>query len=201
MSNVGYDTWWKKECPTVFIVKNIAGEGKRIRVFDYPIANGMERDLMMIPYVSEADIKHSLLKGVLFYKLKHGEIYITDSNIDLIQFDDCQKAFLMAHGVTKGLTAGTGSINYIVKEGMILNGSVDGSNRIFTTNDKFIDGAYDNNQFAISVFHNGRKLVKNIDFITAESGGPGSGYDTVIFLQITPAARSVIRADYTIKVV
>ena len=69
MPAVGFETWYQKQCPTVFRVKNIAKDGKRIRIFKYPIKNGTARDLMEIPYVSEADIRHSLLKGELFMKI------------------------------------------------------------------------------------------------------------------------------------
>ncbi len=100
----------KKESPTVFVVKNIAENNKRIKIFQYPIANGKERDLMTIPSVSEADIRHSLLKGELLVKLKSKEIIVTQSNIDLLQFDDVHKKVLESYGITDGLQVNVDSL-------------------------------------------------------------------------------------------
>lgn len=102
MTNVGQYTPGKNPS-TKFIVRNTAPGNKRVRIFQYPIGNGLERDLLAIPGISEADIRHSLLKGQLLEKLNAGEITIVDSDIDLLQFNDDQKAFLASHGVTKGL--------------------------------------------------------------------------------------------------
>lgn len=103
MSNVGYGTFFVKNPSTKFVVKNIAPRGKRIRIFQYPILNGSTRDLLAIPGVSEADIRHSLLKGELLLKIKSKEIIVVDSDIDLLQFNDDQKQFLQGAGITKGL--------------------------------------------------------------------------------------------------
>lgn len=102
--SVGGNTIFQK-LGTVFVVKNIAPNNKRIRIFQYPINNGQTRDILAIPGVSEADIRHSLLKGELLIKLQHREIIIVESDIDLIQFNDVQKAFLQSSGITKGLDA------------------------------------------------------------------------------------------------
>jgi len=108
MTNVGQYTPGKNPS-TRFVVRNIAPGNKRVRVFQYPIGNGLERDLLAIPGISEADIRHSLLKGQLLEKLKAKEIIVIDSDIDLLQFNDDQKAFLVAHGVNKGLEVSGGS--------------------------------------------------------------------------------------------
>ena len=63
--------------------------------------------------------------------------------------------------------------------------------------DKFINGSYGNNVFKISIKHNGRDLVEGIDYMVAESGGVGTGYDTII-LNFAPKARSVLVADYVL---
>lgn len=107
MTNVGQYTPGKNPS-TKFIVRNTAPGNKRVRIFQYPIGNGLERDLLAIPGISEADIRHSLLKGQLLEKLRAGEITIVDSDIDLLQFNDDQKAFLETHGVTKGLEVEVG---------------------------------------------------------------------------------------------
>ncbi|HVI41778.1 MAG TPA: hypothetical protein VM577_14090 [Anaerovoracaceae bacterium] len=120
MSNVGYDTFFTKRPSTRFVVKNVTDEhpkwapkGKRVRVFAYPINVGETRDLLAIPGVSEADIRHALLKGELQIKLDPNirELIVVDSDIDLLQFNDDQKAFLQSTGITKGLeTTSGGSI-------------------------------------------------------------------------------------------
>lgn len=101
MANVG--TYFIKNPSTKFVVRNTAPGNKRVRIFQYPIINGQSRDLLAIPGISEADIRHSLLKGDLMIKLKAGELIIEDTDIDLLQFNDDHKAFLTAHGVNAGL--------------------------------------------------------------------------------------------------
>jgi hypothetical protein len=121
MPGVGFNTWFPKQCPTVFKVRNITPK-KTVRVFNYPIPAGMVRDLMDIPEVSEADIRHSLLKGTLMIKILTDEIVVDESNIDLLQFDQCQKSFLQGAGITEGLevTDGGVGVNYLWKEGVDL---------------------------------------------------------------------------------
>lgn len=201
MPPVGFDTWFPKDCPTVFVVRNIAPNNKTIKIFNYPIPNGKERDLMMINYVSEADIRHALLKGELHIKLKFQEAIVTASNIDLLQFDDCQKSFLKNAGILEGLeiAAVPAIIPFAFKQGVKLIGAQDNSNRIFSTPDKFIDGVYSNNTFHILIRHNGRVLVQGDDYFLAESSGPGTGFNTVI-LTFSPKPRSVLVADYVVQV-
>ncbi len=86
-----------------FIVKNIAANRKTLSIFQYPIHYNKTRDLLGIPGVSESDIRASLLKGELLHKILAHEITINDSDIDLLQFNDEQKAFLQQAGVIKGL--------------------------------------------------------------------------------------------------
>lgn len=200
MPGVGFETWFHKKCPTVFIVKNIAPDGKRIKIFDYPIKHGMERDLMDIPYVSEADIRHALLKGELLTKLRAGEAIVVDSNIDLLQFDECQKAFLQSVGILKGLEVsggGDGYMPFYFKQQIALIGTKDNTNRVFSTPDNFLNGTFGNNEFRILIRHNGRDLVETIDYFVSESGGPGTGYD-VIILNFSPKPRSILVADYVV---
>lgn len=93
MSNVNNTTEFEKSS-TYFIVKNIAPRGKTIQVFRYPILNQRTRDLLAIPYISEADIRHSLLKGELMMKIRNKEIEVVYSDIDLLQFNPDQRTFL-----------------------------------------------------------------------------------------------------------
>jgi hypothetical protein len=191
--------YFEKTCPTVFVVRNIAAGNKTIRIFGYPILNGVTRDVMAIPHVSEDLIRHHLLKGELKNKLEYGEAWVVESKINLLQFDVCQKNFLSSHGVTVGLDA-TGAIPFIFKQGMSLVGVKNGTNRIFTTVDKFVQGTLSGNTFKISIKHNGRVLAETIDYIVSESGGAGTGYDTVVFVSFAPQADSTIVVDYMVEI-
>lgn len=205
MPSVGFGTWYQKKCPTVFRVRNIAPNGKRIRLFKYPIKNGMDRDLMEIPYVSEADIRHSLLKGELFMKIVSKEIIIIESNIDLLQFDPCQKKFLEDAGVTVGLEVddgySSGLTPYLWRNEIELIGATNSSNTTFMIpgGEKFIDGDYEGNEFHIIVEHNGRRLIQDIDFIIQESGGVGTGYDTIKIISFVPNYKSKLITDYVVE--
>jgi len=205
MPAVGFETWYQKQCPTVFRVENIAEGGKRIRIFKYPIKNGMSRDLMEFPYVSEADIRHSLLKGELYIKIVAGEIRVIESNIDLLQFDPCHRQFLIDAGITEGLDATfdgyvSAEVPYLWRNEFSMIGPRNNSNRTFTVapGDKFLEGNFKDNEFHIIVEHNGRRLIQNCDFIISESGGIGTGYDTITFISFVPNPRSEIVADYAI---
>lgn len=95
---------------TRFVVKNITLPHKIVKVFQLPIRPDTERDLLMINGISESDIRHSLLKGELFLKLKKQELVVTESSTDLLQFSNEHKAFLQSHGITIGLEVeGSGS--------------------------------------------------------------------------------------------
>lgn len=202
MSGVGHNISRQKICNTVFVVRNIALNNKRIRIFNYPIGNGLERDLLAIPYVSEADIRHSLLKGELLTKLLAEEIIIVQSNIDLLQFDNTQKQFLEQSGILTGLevTGVPAVLPFEFKQGVTLIGVQDGTNNIFYTPDKFISGSLSNNTFRISIKHNGRELVEGSDFIIAESEGSGTGYDMIIFTCTIPQINSILIVDYVVEV-
>lgn len=104
---VGFETWGPKTDTTVFIIRNIAPKNKTIKIFNQSIRNGQEKDLLDLPQVSEADIRASLLKGALKRKFESGEIIVTRSNIDLVQFDNTQKTWLQSYGITNGLDSGS----------------------------------------------------------------------------------------------
>lgn len=112
--NVGFNTFFKKEVATRFIVKNVANN-KTIKLFNYPITPGNSRDLLAIPEVSEADIRHSLLKGELRVKAVAKEIKVSYSNIDLLQFDNEQRQFLLELGILDGLNIDPSDIEEIGK--------------------------------------------------------------------------------------
>jgi len=108
----GFETFFPKRVNTKFVVKNIAPGNKCIKLFMYPINNGGTRDLLMIPTVSEADIRHSLLKGSLLIKILAGEIEVVDSNIDILQFEPQQRQFLWDAGIRIGLDCGGSGDGY-----------------------------------------------------------------------------------------
>lgn len=95
-----------------FIVRNISNDrNKTIKIFNYPILNGQERDLLDIPGVAEADIRASLLKGELLHKIRSNEITVICSDIDLLQFNNSQKLLLQSAGIVNGLeVSGTGGL-------------------------------------------------------------------------------------------
>jgi hypothetical protein len=202
MRDSGY-TFFPKNPSTKFVVKNIAPFRKRIRVFNYPIANGATRDLLAIPEISEATIRHSLLKGELVNKFRCGELVVIDSDIDLLQFNDDQKSFLVSIGITKGLeitVSATADIPYVFKQEIPLIGVKDGVNSIFTTPDIFINDTFLGNEFHILIRHNGRGLIEGADYVLLESGGVGTGFDTIVFTGMKIKSKSELVADYVVSV-
>lgn len=174
---------------------------KVVKIFHYPIMPGKTRDLLAIPGVAESDIRASLLKGEIRHKILAQDIIVVCSDIDLLQFNSDQKMFLQQAGVVDGLEINIppGNVDYFWREKIPLIGLRNGSNRVFFTPDKFINGSYSGNIFHITVEHNGKELYENIDFTIAESGGPGTGYDTLNFIAFTPVSHSLLYATYAIK--
>lgn len=186
--------------PNSFVVQNIALPKKTIMIFNYPINYGASRDLMKIPGVSESDIRASLLKGELNHKIKAGEVIIGFSDIDLLQFNSQQMAFLQNAGVSSGLQVTSANMAIVKNEDVILIGNVDGSNTVF----KIPSGKFIENQplYKIIVYLNGVKQAFLDDYFIAESGGPGTGFDTVIMSvppEAVPAPSDVVTADYYVN--
>lgn len=96
MSDYGY----KPSSNVSFIVKN--NSRKNIRIFNYGIDPGQQRDLMKIPSISEEDIRVSLLKGRLQFLVSTGQISIVSSDIEIIQFNASQQSFLQNAGISNG---------------------------------------------------------------------------------------------------
>lgn len=195
MGNNSFAPFQKKN--TTFVVKNIITESnKTVRIFNYPIPVGQSRDLLDIPGVAEDDIRASLLKGEILEKLLAEEIIITQSDIDLLQFNSDQYTFLKNSGVTIGLQVGAAQSNVLRKDDVQLIGFVNDINTVFT----IPSGIWiQNSTYKIIVYLNGVKQVYLDDYYIAESGGPGTGYDTVIFYVPPDAIQSpidIITADY-----
>jgi hypothetical protein len=183
-----------------FTVRNICPDRRKtINIFLYPIRYNETRDLLQIPGVAESDIRASLLKGELNHKIRAGDIVIECSDIDLLQFNDDQKQFLSDAGIIKGLQVDYTNMNVLRKEDIQLIGVVNDVNTIFTVPfAPFIQ----NSTYKIIVYKNGVKQVMADDFFIAESGGVGTGYDTVIFVvppTTIPAPDDVMTADYYIS--
>jgi len=182
-----------------FIVRNITPDrNKTIRIFNYPINFNTTRDLLQIPGVAEADIRASLLKGELRHKLLAKDIVVECSDIDLLQFNNDQKKFLQDSGIIKGLQVDNSNLVAIRKEDIQLVGIVDDANKVFTIpSGKFIMSL----DYKIIVYRNGVKQFYLDDYFIAESGGPGAGYDTVIFntAPVTLAPADVLTADYYVS--
>lgn len=101
--SVGFNNFRVKTDDSVFIVKNITSD-RQIKVFNIKLMPGASYDLMNIPFVSEADIKTSLLKGELRTALEHSKIQIVDSTIDLVQYGNDFISFLESNStVTSGI--------------------------------------------------------------------------------------------------
>lgn len=79
-----------------FIVKNVSPQRKSVRIFGLSIPFGRTADLFSIPEITENDIRSSLAKGELLFKIKNGDIKIVSSTIDLSQVDPSQAAFINA---------------------------------------------------------------------------------------------------------
>jgi hypothetical protein len=191
MSNVGFDTFFPKTRNTYFIVKNVTPYKKRVRIFNYPVEHQQTRDLLTIPEVSEADIRHALLKGQLKIKIEAGELLVVASNIDLLQFDLDQKSFLQSAGITNGLEVSAAASLYPFFQDVPVLGTKNSSNLVFTVPDIFIY----NTDYKLTLYLNGvrQNIIEN--YLIAESGGPGSGYDTVVFIN-PPRAKDVVVVDY-----
>jgi len=80
-----------------------------------------------------------------------------------------------------------------VREGIPLTGMYDGSNISFTTPEPFIQTSGAN----IKVYLNGQRLRAANDYVVSESGGPGTGFDTVTVATPPKSYESLI-ADYRV---
>lgn len=196
---------------TQFRVQNISSDGRTIRCFGYPILANLTYDLLNINHISEADIRHSLLKGELMIKIKQKEIRVVESDIDLLQFNEEQKQFLKNAGIIKGLeisdnqlddniNIGGGDLPISFHENISLIGLRNGINRFFMTPDKFFVGSLNGSDFSIRIRHNGKGLDPDLDFEIQESGGVGTGYDTIIFKTFIPTQFSNLLADYVVLI-
>jgi len=78
-----------------------------------------------------------------------------------------------------------------------LLGIKNGANLTFFTPDLYIMTGY----LAIRVYRNGQRLNLGslADFTVGESGGPGTGFDTVTLIGPAPLATETLTADYVMQ--
>jgi hypothetical protein len=112
---MGKRTFLTKTVNTVFKVRNIAQDQRTIRIFGTPVYYDTTRDLLRIPEISEADIRHSLLKGELKEQKIKGFIEVIESTIDLTQFDSEQRAFLQSMGISTGVASAPDAVANIAE--------------------------------------------------------------------------------------
>jgi len=49
---------------------------------------------------------------------------------------------------------------------------------------------------SLAVYHNGKRLKRPLEYVEVESGGVGTGYDSIRLVAFTPSPRSVLISDY-----
>lgn len=203
MVNVGDNTFFPKTASTRFIVRNITNrrggkdKWKVVKIFGYPINPGDTRDLLTIPSVSEADIRHSLLKGELMLKFKYEELEGVDSNANLLQYDrtgpNNQRDFLIQHGITYGIDGIGGGAAEIVPfyQDIPVSGIQDGVNTVFSVPDIFLYTT----ENKLTFYRNGVRQVIGENYLIAESSGIGTGWNLIIMLE-APSVKDVLLVDY-----
>ena len=86
------------------------------------------------------------------------------------------------------------------RTGVVLAGSIDNINQVFVAPDKFI---HESGIRSVEVYYNGQRLLETDDYTVSESGGVGTGYDTVT-MQIAPRSHGTnidkVWADYWVRV-
>ena len=78
--------------------------------------------------------------------------------------------------------------------GDTLVGVQNGSNTVFTTSTDFVH--LQAQPLSISVYLGGARLTEGCEYSVSESGGAGTGYDTVTFTAFAPDAKDIIRVTY-----
>lgn len=78
-----------------------------------------------------------------------------------------------------------------------LLGTKNGVNMVFTTPDDFIQDG----EIVIRVYMNGVRLRLGSanDYEVSESGGVGTGYDTITFTGVAPTVGDELTADYMVQ--
>jgi hypothetical protein len=180
-----------KKC-AAFVVRNISPQNKTITIFQYPINMTFTRDLLAIPGVAEDDIRASLLKGEIKHKFEVGDIELVYSDIDLLQFSDCQRKWLYSLGFTIGVQVAYPELAVLEYQDIPLVGIIDGYNTIFTLPEGI--SWIQSFPYKIIVYKNGVKQALGDDYFILESAGPGTGYNMIVFA--TPPNTTCDYTDY-----
>jgi hypothetical protein len=90
---------------------------------------------------------------------------------------------------------GGGATPSNLRTNVALLGTIDGVNTVFTTPDTFVHDGTTNE----AVYLRGKRVLEGIgnDYTASESGGPGTGYDTITFTQ-APKTPDNVLIDYYI---
>lgn len=178
-----------------FIVRNVSPQVKTIKIFNYPIPYGQARNLLRIPGIGEQDIRASLLKGELQYKIMAQDIIIINSDVDLMRFNAAQKLFLTNAGISSGMRVASDQLSssIIERQDIVLNGNIDSTNTIFTIpTGSFI---YLPPNYKIIVYLNGIKQAINNDYVL---GTFDNGYQSIV-MTFPPDPGDIITADYFLQ--
>jgi hypothetical protein len=88
-------------------------------------------------------------------------------------------------------------IDPLERTGAALVGPIDGSNQVFQTLEYFV---HESGGRSIMMYYNGQRLFDTDDYVPSESGGPGTGYDTITLQgSKPPKTGDRLWADYTVK--
>lgn len=93
----------------------------------------------------------------------------------------------LAGGCNTSSSGGGGTDTRVYNE--IPGGTIDGVNATFTTSQAFVSGSE-------AVHYNGSRQRLGDDYAISESGGAGTGFDTVTFL-VPPRPDDNLVVDYT----
>lgn len=95
---------------------------------------------------------------------------------------------------------GIGLDTSLFREDEQLVGPIDGINKTFVLpyGDKAVVA---DPGLKIKVYYNGQRLHEGLanDYVTLESGGPGTGYDTIVLNFVAPKPGDIVTADYLKK--
>lgn len=120
----------------------------------------------------------------------------------ILTIDGNANAFVQPFKITayryigpKGFATGTAVTEGRIRENISLVGVQDGSNLVFTIPDLAVHNPPGSQ---IKVYRNGQRLMPgpSNDYVVSESGGVGTGYDTITFTADPPILGERLSADY-----
>lgn len=118
----------------------------------------------------------------------------------MLQFSDCQRTWLQSLGFTIGVQISYQESEVLEYQDILLTGTIDGVNTIFTLPGDI--SWIQDFPYKIIIYKNGVKQVMGDDYFISESGGPGTGYNTITFTippSPIPLPPDVMTADYYVS--